>query len=404
MSEIQSVNHGPTTTGPMPSVDDQHTPVADGGGQRVDGAGQVRIDGNGVVIPRGFNLSNNDPAPGLFQVKIDPALMITMLTEVFSKLDENQSAAFMKQLQNAEPMFTKILQSRIDESNKRYKNFIDTRAAEKKSQISSDVQLGVGVALTVLGVIATILTAGALSGFMIAGMVLSATMTTSDVINRGLKAGKVEYDDPFDKTGKTKKPLDISIGGLMKMAVEADFASGNHSYPPHIDKKDEKAMAAYRESWVLGTSVALTAVVTVLSIGLGVGAFRAAKNMGDSAMKAGEMFKNIAPKIADFARENVSSIQMVNQSLEMAGDVINLTTSVYQGTNTIVMAKNTFEMRMAEANLNQLSSYADIMNADFGRIQQGAKDSAEDIGDTKKSLADQISMLLRSNSQIIAIT
>jgi hypothetical protein len=126
--------------------------------------------------------------------------------------------------------------------------------------------------------------------------------------------------------------------------------------------------------------------------------------MGDSAMKAGEMFKNIAPKIADFARENVSSIQMVNQSLEMAGDVISLTTSVYQGTNTIVMAKNTFEMRMAEANLNQLSSYADIMNADFGRIQQGAKDSAEDIGDTKKSLADQISMLLRSNSQIIAIT
>lgn len=404
MPEIQSVIHGPTTTGPTPSVEDRHTPVADGGGQPVGGGGEVRVDGNGVVIPRGFNPSNNNPAPGLFQVKIDPALMISMLTEVFSKLDENQSAAFMKQMKAAEPLYSKILQSRIDEMNTKYVNFKKTLEIDKKNQLASDIQLGLGVALTALGIIATILTAGALSGFMIAGMAISATMTTSDVINRGLKAGKVEYDDPFDKTGQTKKPLDISIGGLMRMAIEADFASGKLSYPPTVDTKDKAAMQKHRDTVILAVSVTVTVMVAVLSIGLGVGAFRAAKNMGDSAMKAGDMFKNIAPKIADFARENASSIQMINQSLDMVGDVANLTTSVYQGAYTIVRADNTFDMRMAEARLNQLSSYADIMMGNFERIHQAMKESSENIADIKNGLSDQRAMLMSSTSQIIATT
>jgi len=316
-------------------------------------------------------------------------------------LDEKQSAAFMEMLKNAEPRFTKILESRLNEINTRFEKMKAAKEIDKKNQIASDAQLGVGVALTVLGIIATIMTAGALSGFMIAGMALSASMTTLDVVNHGLKAGKVQYDDPLDKTGHGKKQLDISIGGLMRMAVEADFANDRIKLPSNIDPNDKAAVQKYRESWVTGMTVAMTVVIALVGLGLGIGAFKAAANMGDAAKKAGDIFEKAAPKIAEFARDYVASVQMVSQGVEMAGDIANLSTSVYQGANTIVRADVTYQMRMAEANLNQLDSYSDIARAIITGIQESMRSSSEGIGESKKMLADARANLNSSLSNII---
>lgn len=400
MPDLQPINDRLSPSPSTPENIGQVIPKREVGGARHKGEGKVDVDRTDKQGLPGLQPSPDFLPPGAGRLNLDPALLMSIVTEVFNNLDEKQAASFMQMLKNAEPRYSKILASRLEEVKTRFDKMKAGKEIDRKNQIASDVQLGVGVALTVIGILATILTAGALSGFMIAGMALSASMTTLDVVNRGLKAGKVQYDDPLDKSGKGKKQLDISIGGLMRMAVEEDFANGKIKLPSNIDPNDKAAVQKYRESWVTGMTVAMTIVIAVVGLGLGAGAFKAASNMGDVAKKAGNLFENVAPKIAEFARDNVATIQMVNQGMEIAGDLANLATSIYQGANTIVRADVTYQMRMAEANLNQLDSYADIARAIIARIQESMKSSADGIGEAKKIMADTRANLNSSLSNI----
>ncbi len=354
--------------------------------------------------PAGLPKGRNDLPPGLLLKKIDAAQIIAMVTVVFNELDEKQAASFLQQLKNEEPRFQKILDARLDELEKKFKKQIEAKKQEKNAQITSDVQLGLGVALTVLGIIATIFTAGAMSGLMIAGMAIGAATTTLDVVNRGLKAGDVQYTDPLDKSGKTKKPLDISIGGLIRMQIEAEFAAGLAKVPPWVNKNDKAAVDKYREELILGTTIVVTILMAAATISVAAGGVMQAKKLADTGKEvanAGKYLAQISSKAADFAKTNMATIQMVNQSVEIGGDVVNLAASVYQGSNTIMMAETKFDMRMAESTVNRLDSYADAEKAYMERIQSAMRNSAESIGDVKKLLADVRAMLNAQLSETI---
>lgn len=326
---------------------------------------------------------------------IDPAILISVVTGILNKLSEKQAEKFAAEMENAQPRHEKILDLKLEKIEKQFKKQIEAKELEKKNQVASDVQLGLGVAMTVFGILATIFTAGAASGLMIAGLALGATMTAADVVNRGLKAGEVKYDDPLDKSGHQKKQLDISIGGLVRMAVEDAAANNRFAYPDAIRSKGEQAMEKYRNEVIVGVSVFISIAIAAVSIGLSAGGIVAVKNAAEAAKDGADIVKDTATaasKLANFSETTSANIRMASQVTDIAGDVINQGAAIYQGANTIVMAGSKLEMRMAEAEANRLEAYANSERTGIERIQMAMKNSSSSVNESLKTMAETLAM------------
>lgn len=328
--------------------------------------------------------------PGSNLIKIDPAVLISLVTVVFNKLEINQIESFSKEMEKAQPRAAKTLDSMIAKIEEQARKQNEAKEKDKKNQIASDIQLGLGAALTVFGILATILSAGALSPLIGLGMVIGATMTGADIVNRGLKAGKVLYDDPLDKSGHKKNPLDISIGGLVKMAVEKAAANGDFHYPDEIRRKGPEAMEKYRNQVIMGVSMFISIAVAGLTIALSVGGIVSLRNAAKAASDGAGLAKDAATstsKLAKFAEVNSANIQMVNQVSQVAADGANLGLTVFQNVNGIGMAETKFSMQIASAEANRLQTTHDILQSYINRIQSNIRNVNESINHTKEILS-----------------
>lgn len=400
MNNTSSVNGRPES-GNFPNADEAGQTIPTSRTEKKTTEKGLNVEPNRKEDSPGFAILLDFLPPGVRSIKIDPTLVMSVLTEVFNKLDEKQIAAFTQQLKNEQPRFQKILEARLKQIDEKVKKQAEVNKQQKNTQVASDAQLGLSVALMVVGLIATILTAGALSGVMIAGMAIGGVTTTLDVTTRILKAADQNYIDPNDK--KTKKPIDVSIAGLVKIAMDYDFARENSSaYPARLKNASPEEKAKYREAASLAASIVVMLIVAGVGIGLGVGGIMAAKKMAEGAKDAGNIVRKISEKVADFAEANVATIQAVAQGVDVAGDLANLSSAGYQAGNTITMGNNTFDMRMAEAELNRLDSYSDVSKAHLSRIQAGMQNSSKSIGEVKKNFADTRAMLNENMSNIIS--
>ena len=344
-----------------------------------------------LLSEEGTRRLGEEPPPGSNLIKIDPAILITLVTVAFNRLEKNQIESFSKELESAQPRTTKTLDSIIAKIEEQARKQNELKAKERENQIASDIQLGLGAALTVFGLIATVLTAGALSPLIGIGMAISATMTGADIMNRGLKAGKVEYNDPLDKAGSKKNPLDISIGGLVKMAVERAAANGDFKYPDEIRRKGPEAMEKYRNQVIMGVSMFISIAVAGLTIALSVGGIVSLRNAAKAASDGAEVAKDAVSsvsKLSKFAQANGAQIQMANQISEVASDGANLGLSVFQNANGIGMAETQFSMKLASAEANRLQVTADVFESYRNTIQSTLKNVTESINQAKQILAD----------------
>jgi hypothetical protein len=335
--------------------------------------------------------SAEESPPGSNLLKIDPAVLISLVTVAFNRLEKNQIEAFSNELEKAQPRAAKTLDSMIAKIEEQARKQNEIKEKEKKNQIASDVQLGLGAALTVLGILATILSAGALSPLIGIGMAIGATMTGADIVNRGLKAGKVQYDDPLAKSGNKKTPLDISIGGLVKMAVEKAAASGDFAYPDEVRKKGPEAMEKYRNQVIMGVSMFISIAVAGLTIALSVGGIVSLRNAAKAASDGAGLAKDAATstsKLAKFAEANSAQIQMVNQVSQVAADGTNLGLTIYQNVNGIGMAETKYSMDLASAEANRLQTTSDILESYVNNIKSTIKNVTESINQSKALLAD----------------
>jgi hypothetical protein len=335
--------------------------------------------------------SAEESPPGSNLLKIDPAVLISLVTVAFNRLEKNQIEAFSNELEKAQPRAAKTLDSMIAKIEEQARKQNEIKEKEKKNQIASDVQLGLGAALTVLGILATILSAGALSPLIGIGMAIGATMTGADIVNRGLKAGKVQYDDPLAKSGNKKNPLDISIGGLVKMAVEKAAASGDFAYPDEVRKKGPEAMEKYRNQVIMGVSMFISIAVAGLTIALSVGGIVSLRNAAKAASDGAGLAKDAATstsKLAKFAEANSAQIQMVNQVSQVAADGTNLGLTIYQNVNGIGMAETKYSMDLASAEANRLQTTSDILESYVNNIKSTIKNVTESINQSKALLAD----------------
>jgi hypothetical protein len=392
MSQTQITNGLPSVTNPQGNGIDQPieknlgTPAARRSAPALDFQYRREVKSDEGPI----RLAEDSP-PGSNLLKIDPAVLISLVTIAFNRLEKNQIEAFSNELEKAQPRAAKTLDSMIAKIEEQARKQNEIKEKEKKNQIASDVQLGLGAALTVLGILATILTAGALSPLIGVGMAISATMTAADIVNRGLKAGKVQYDDPLDKTGRKKNQLDISIGGLVKMEVERAAAKGTFAYPDEIKNKGPEAMEKYRNQVIMGVSMFMSILVAGATIALSVGGIVGLRNAAKAASDGAGLAKDAVTatsKLAKFAEANSAQIQMVNQVSQVAADGTNLGLTIYQNVNGIGMAETKFSMQLASAEANRLETTHEILQSYINKIQSSMKNMSESINDSKGILAD----------------
>jgi len=322
---------------------------------------------------------------------IDPSVLIPLVMVVLNQLEESQVKATMKDLESAEPRYQKTMDAMIAKIEEQAKKQAEIQKKQKNNQIASDVQLGIGAAMTVLGILATILTAGALSPLIGVGMAIGASLTALDVVNRGLKAGNVQYDDPLDKTGRKKNPLDISISGLVKMAVEKHASTDDKFFPLEIIRKGPAAMEKYRNEVIMGVSIFISIAIAASTIALSVGGIVGLKNAAKSAKDGADLAKDATEsisKLAKFGQENATTIQMVNQVADAGAEIGNLGVSLYQNISSLFMAETKYSAMMAGANATRLQAAMDLIKSHIDTIQSSSKSISQSVNDAKKILID----------------
>jgi hypothetical protein len=324
---------------------------------------------------------------------------------VLNQLEESQISAFSKELQEAQPRYEKTMNVMIAKIEEQARKQAEIQKKQKDNQVASDIQLGLGAAMTVFGILATILTAGAASPLIAVGMAIGATLTSLDIVNRGLQAGNVKYDDPLDKTGRKKNPLDISIGGLVKMAVEKHAATDLGFYPNEIKRKGPAAMEKYRNEVVMGVSIFISIVIAGSTIALSVGGIVSMKNAAKAAKDgidiAKESTKSLS-KLAQFGQDNSAKIQMINQLAEVGTDVVNLGASGYQNISGLLMADTKFSSMLAGAEATRLQAAMDLISGYINAIQSTSKSVSQSINQGKQTLIDTQKNTISSESNVMA--
>lgn len=378
-------SEGPNRRPTSPAVDVERRDASEGGGQ------PRRPDG---PLPPGSN-----------SAALDPAVLIPLVMVVLNQLEESQISAFSKELEESQPRYEKTMNVMIAKIEEQARKQAEIQKKQKDNQIASDVQLGLGAAMTVFGILATILTAGAASPLIAVGMAIGATLTSLDIVNRGLQAGNVKYDDPLDKTGSKKNQLDISIGGLVKMAVEKHAATDLGFYPDEIKRKGPAAMEKYRNEVVMGVSIFISIVIAGSTIALSVGGIvslkNAAKAAKDSVDIAKESTKSLS-KLAQFGQDNSAKIQMINQLAEVGADVVNLGASGYQNISGLLMADTKFSSMLAGAEATRLQAAMDLISGYINAIQSTSKNVSQSLNQSKQVLIDTQTNTISSESNVIA--
>lgn len=407
MSDTQITGSLPGAVYPLPS-DAGGSPV-----RKTDGPNR-RSTSPAVNVARGFESEggiqprkpDGPKPPGANSAVLDPAVLIPLVMVVLNQLEESQITAFSKDLAEAQPRYEKTMNAMIAKIEEQARKQDEIQKKQKDNQIASDVMLGLGAAMTVFGILATILTAGAASPLIAVGMAIGATLTSLDVVNRGLQAGKVMYDDPLDKTGRKKNPLDISIGGLVKMAVEKHAATDQGFYPAEIIKKGPAAMEKYRNEVVMGVSIFISIAIAGTTIGLSTGGIASLRNAAKAAKDGAEAVMDTvksASKLARFAQDNAAQIQMINQIVEVGADAVNLGASAYQNINGLLMAETQFSSKLAGAEATRLQASMDFISGYINTIQSISKDMSQTVNQGKQILIDAQKNVVSSESNISAV-
>jgi hypothetical protein len=350
--------------------------------------------------------NNNRPQPpGASAIVNDPSVLIPLVMVILNQLEEKQIKSFSKDLESAQPRYEKTMDVMIAKIEEQAKKQAEIQKKQKENQIISDVQLGIGAAMTVFGILATILTAGALSPLIGVGMAIGASMTALDIVNRGLKAGNIEYDDPLDKTGRKKNPLDISIGGLVKMAVEKHASTDDKFFPIEIIKKGPAAMEKYRNEVIMGVSIFISLAIAGSTIALSVGGIVGLKNAAKTAKDGVDLAKDAAESIstlAKFGQQNGATIQMVNQVTEVGSDIANLGLSTYQNISGLSLADTKFSAMLAGANATRLQAAMSIINEYINTIKSTTNNTSKSINESKQILIQTQTNIMSSDANKIS--
>jgi hypothetical protein len=328
------------------------------------------------------------------QPNLDPDTAAVVLMDMIEKSGDADTKNSMEMLAASFKRSEKLNSARLQSYSDSIKKSAEAAAKKKDQQTMSDVGLGFQVAGAILGLLgAIILTALTLGGgaFAIAGAVIGLTTTILDVGTRIAKAADAKYNDPRDP--KNKQALDITIGGMVKMAIELAEANGHIYIPPELNAEQKKE---YLSKVTMGVTITMNLLVAATTIAMGGLSIHAA---GKAAAKAVQDGGNLASKIGGSTAQLFSKVASGGQ---IVSDVGGATTMVTKGAYGINIAHITFEKNELDNQRTRMDVWQSILSNDMQSIQSSISNRVKDISSMYEDMASLIALHAQSRSNNIS--
>lgn len=324
------------------------------------------------------------------QPNLDPDTAAVVLMDMIDKSGDADTKNSMEMLVASFKRSEKLNSARLQSYSDSIKKAAETAAKKKDQQTMSDVGLGFQVAGAILGLLgAILLTAFTLGGgaFAIAGAIIGLTTTVLDVGTRIAKATDAKYDDPRDP--KNKQALDITIGGMVKMAIERAEANGHIYIPPELNTEQKKE---YLSKVTMGVTITMNLLVAATTIAMGGLSIQAA---GKAALKGAQDGASLSSKVAGSAAQLFSKVASGGQ---IVSDVGGATTMVTKGAYGINIAHITFEKNELDNQRTRMDAWQSILSNDMQSIQNSISNRVKDIGSMYEDMASLIALHAQSRS------
>lgn len=305
----------------------------------------------------------NDAKKDFNDEKIDLALIPSLLTSMFNKIDASNLKAAAEKIANTETRAKAATKESVKEMEEAARKRADSKEKEKKAQILEDVGLGFTTALMLLSLAALAFATGGM-GLAIAGAAISGIMTAMDIANRVIK-----YDDKatFTDSKGNQKHIEISISGAVDAAIEKAIQNGDFHFPPGIDTPEDKEK--YISQVKMGVSIAIQLTVMVVTISMSVAsvkqAAQAVKDASGIAAKAVVGFK--------------AAMTTTTEAVEAGVQVVAASTDAVKARKQYDIAIDARDANLAENKANANGAQADLLFAESRQIREVMAKNSESV-------------------------
>ncbi len=330
----------------------------------------------------------------LSQASMDPDTAVLILMDMIGKSGEASVKNSKESLVNTFTRSEKLGEERVKKLKESFAKLDAAAIHEKDAQTSSDIALGFSVAGAVFGMLAAILlTMFTLGGgaAAIVGAAIGLTTAILDVGTRIAKATGATYDDPTDPTGKKKQPLDITLGGAIKRAIEQQEADGN-LYPKTMTSDAEKA--DFKAKYTMGWTIAVNLAVAAAGIAAGCATLAGAGKVVGLAKEVTSLSGQVMKQAAQLAAKLAGAVQIISD----AGGAASMVT---KGGYGVAIALITFESKQLDNQRALMDTMQTILSNDMQSEQNHITNRMKDINEMFANMADLISIHSQSKSRIV---
>ncbi len=328
------------------------------------------------------------------QPNLDPDTAAVILMDMIDKSGDADAKNSMQLMSAQFARSEKLNSARLKSFSDSLQKAAEAAAKKKDQQTMSDVGLGFQVAGAVFGLIGAILltafTAGLGAGAIV-GAIIGLTTTVLDVGTRIAKATDAKYDDPRDP--KNKQALDITIGGMVKMAIERAEANGHIYIPPELNAEQKKE---YLSKVTMGVTITMNLLVAATTIAMGGLSIHQA---GKAAAKIAQDGSSMGAKVAGSATQLFAKVA---SGAQIVSDVGGATTMITKGAYGINIAHITFEKNELDNQKTRMDVWQSILSNDMQSIQNAIANRIKDTSAMYEEMAALVSIHSQSRSNNIS--
>lgn len=339
----------------------------------------------------GTNIARINP-PVIDTPVMDPdtAIIVMMsMSDKLNTLDVKNSLASLKSKNEFRKTISeekiKLLVKNIEEVKKQ-------QETKKSQQVGEDVGLGMGTAGAVLGLIGAIFLAMVTfggGGLAVAAAVVGLVMSSLDVGTRIAEATGATYLD----ADKNEKPLDITLGGMVKRITE-QIVHDDKDFPPGSTPENREQKIA---EIVMGMTIFLSVLVAAATIACSAGSMHlAAKAAKDIVGKGIDGAKTV---ISSLSQQQARFAGNITQILQISAEFTEAVSMVTSGAYGIQLAFNTFDIKELDVQKKQFDNSINLLNDQISTNQDNLKFRVETSSKNYEDFAGVLANCYNSQSK-----
>lgn len=333
--------------------------------------------------------------PEIDSSSMDPDTAIIILMNAFNEKSLNDINTASQLLKSNNKFTGELNKEKLIKLKDQIAKIEEEAKKKKEQQTASDIGLGFSAAAAIfafIGALAFTVVTGGLGGPALVGASIGLTMSVLDVGTRIANASNWTYKDG----NKEDKPLDFTLGGMVKRIVE-QIAIDDKNYPPGSTNENREKM---KGEIIMAVTLALNIGISVACIALSVVSLKtlssAGKKIADAADDVAkgaiketskeatqELAKGTIKEVGSDAAKNIVNDSAKNAAKNMAKDAAKDITK----DSTKTVAKDTVKDTAKNSLLDKAKNL----------IKGKAKNSEDDVS----KITD--SRILKSNAQMLGV-